>query len=84
MLELRPELILVFNVLVELHDDDGHAIARITDGLFLQHLFVGEDVALQRLRDLLLHILRGRARIDGRHDTLANGVVGELILIDIH
>ena len=84
MFELRPELILVLDVLIEFHNDDGHTVARIAHGLLLQHLFIREDVTLQGLRHLLLHFLRGCSRIDRSHDTLAHGVIGELILIDIH
>ena len=80
--ELRPELILILEILVEFDDDDTHAVARIGVRLLFQHLFIGEDIVLERLGHLLLHLFRRGAGEDGSHDALAHRVVGKLILID--
>lgn len=59
--------------------------AREYDTVFsFQHLLVCEDIVLQRFCHLLLHFLRGRTRIDGGNNALADGIVRELILVDVH
>ena len=82
MLELRPELVLVLKVLIELHHDNAHAVARVGIGLLLQYFFVAEDVVLQRFGHLLFHLFRRGARKDGGNDALAHRVVGKLVLVD--
>ena len=83
MLELRPELVLVRQLIVQFHLNDAQTVLRIRYGLFLLYLFISKDVFLQRFRHLFLHLLRGHTRIDGNDDTLTDGKVGELVLIDV-
>ena len=81
--ELRPEGVLVRQLVVELHADDGDAVLGEADGLLLLHFLVGENVFLQRLGHLLLHILHRDARIDGDDEALTDGEIGEFVLVDV-
>ena len=57
MLELRPELVVVLKVLIELDDNDAHSVTRVGIGLFLEYFLVGEYIVLERFRYFLLDFL---------------------------
>ena len=82
VLEFRPELVLVLDVIVQFYLDDGYRVAAVRLGLHLVHVLVGEDVFLQGLRHLLLHLQCRGAWINGYHHALTDGDVGELVLPD--
>ena len=83
VLELRPELILVHQVVVQLHLNDTESVFRIGDGLLLLDFSIRKDVLLQWLGHLFLHLLSRYTWIDGNNDTLTDDNIGELILVDV-
>ena len=71
--QFRPELIRILDRLVQLDIDEHHAVAAGGKGLFAAHFLEPEEPLLDLAGDLVFHLLRGRARIDGGHNAGADG-----------
>ena len=73
MAQLRPELVGVLDVVLQLDvDDDDTGTARRI-GLFLPHLGELEDVFFKGLRYLFFHLLGGRSGVGRGHDSGSDG-----------
>ncbi len=83
VLELGPESVLVLHVVVQFHLDDGDTVAAVGLGFLLFHIFIGEDVVLERFGHLLLDLLGRSAGIDRHDNALADGDGRELVLVDV-
>ena len=80
MLDFRPHLVLVVHLVVEVDEHHRHAILRCRRSLRAVHLAIGEEIAFQRARHLLFHLLTRGTRIDGHHHALTDGERRELVL----
>ena len=81
MTDFRPRAVLVGHRHAQLRIHIHDAILRHRVGFLLVDFGIGEQEPLQRLGDLLLHFLGRRARINGSHNTLPDGELRELILV---
>ena len=85
VLDLRPDLILVVDLVVEAHHDDAETVLRRGARLGAAHLAEGEQVALEGLGHLGLHLLGRGTRVGSYHHTLTDGECREFVLgHDVH
>ena len=83
MLDFRPDLVLVVDVILQLDHDVAHAVLRGGGGLRPLDLLVGHQELLERAGQLLLDLFAGGARIEAHDYTLADGVLRKLLFRNV-
>ena len=71
--ELCPEEVRILDVVLQFHIDNDETRAARGIGQLLSDLGELENMSFDRLRDLLLHLLRGSSGILGNHKACSNG-----------
>ena len=80
MLELAPEGIPVFYIIVEFQEYDQHAVLALGVGLLLVYFLVSEDEILQRFCHPFFHLIGCGTGIYGNAGTLADGELRHFLL----
>lgn len=82
-LKAAPKVLFVgtIDIIVELNLHNRQPVARVGFRLLLLHLFISEDVILQRLGHLLLHFVDHCTGINSHYHTLSHGEVGKFVLV---
>ena len=70
MFKLRPELILIFHIIVQLHMDNHHPVFTLGVGLSLFNLLVAEYILFKRFSHLLFHLCRRSTGVHSYNQTL--------------
>ena len=83
VLDFRPDLVLVVDVILQLDHDVAHAVLRGGGGLRPLDLLVGHQELLERAGQLFLDLFAGGARIEAHHYTLADGVLRKLLFRNV-
>ena len=80
VLELAPEGVAVFHVVVQLDEHYQHAVLALRVRLLLVHLFVAEDEVLERFSHPLFHFRRRGSGVDCHTCALAHRELRHLVL----
>jgi hypothetical protein len=71
--QLGPELVGILYIVLQFDVDDDDAGTARGIRFFLAHLGELEDVLFEGFRDLFFHLLGGRSRVDGGHESGSDG-----------
>ena len=78
--DLRPDFVLVVDIVVEFDHHVTHAVLRRGGGLVAFDLLVGHQELFEGLGQLLLDLFGGSAGIEADDHPLADRILGELLL----
>lgn len=79
--DFGPGGIFVIDGAFEGREDEGNAVPTVGIGGIVVDVFEGEKIVFEWFGDLIFNFFGGRSRIDGRHDTCADGDLRKFVFV---